>query len=234
MSLIGLALTQIRATNPVERDRLLMDEFGRVWKGYTGAAASTYTHNGYDTIVPSGGTGADAWVLTDPSIATISVPLGSGRIASSGAAIAAFAAGTVDGMVLDSSEGLGIRWNDDTFTTFAFSTVLPRDLDPDAPITMYFHGARVGAADATTTLTVTGFFHEVGAAYTADANAGGSSSAFAAATTLVSTGTLTLAAADVPAGPTVLTFTVVPSAALDDDDFILFGIELRCVRKTRP
>lgn len=162
--------------------------------------------------------------------ALLEVPLGSLRL-STGAAIAAFAAGSADGFALVDSEAFGIRWNDDVFTTIAGSVALPRDLDDTADLTVHLRGFRVGSSDTTAAITFGAFFQTDGAAHTADANAGGASTAFDGATTIVTNETVTIAAADVPASPSSMTFTLVPTAALDDDDLVLLGITIEYTRK---
>lgn len=162
--------------------------------------------------------------LTKPGARVLSIPLNSFRIASSGAAVAAFAAGTTDGFDSTAESG-GIRWNDDSTVAFATNVVL-FDVDDASPIVIHALGYRVGSADPTAALDFTVFFQSLGAAFSADADAGGDSSAFAAATTVLSEGTRTIAAADIPAGPCVMHMTVVPTAALDDDDFVLTGLYL--------
>lgn len=160
----------------------------------------------------------------------IDVPLGSLRL-STGAAIAAFASGSADGFALVDSEAFGLRINDDSTTTFVGSVPLPADLDEAAAIVVKFRGFRVGASDVTAALTVGAFFQTLGAAHTADANAGGTTTAFDGATTIVTEESLTIAAADVPPAPASLTLTFTATAALDDDDLVVTGISLEYTRK---
>jgi hypothetical protein len=163
----------------------------------------------------------------------IVVPLGSLRW-NTGAAIAAFADNTTDGFELSGSECLGIRWNNDTAPriTVAGEFHVPSDWDDTAAIALHFEGFRVGEADAAMVLTVTAFAQEVGDAYTADADAGGDTTAFNGATTVITDETLDFAAGVLPAGSKV-SFTAVADAALDDDDFVLTGIKLVGTRKMR-
>jgi hypothetical protein len=151
------------------------------------------------------------------------IPLGSFRL-STGASIAAFADNSADGFELYGSEALGLRWNDDGTAVFVANVMLPSDLDPTADIVLSFLGCRVGSEDTTAALTVGIFFHPTGAAADADADAGGDTTAFDGATTVLTEETLTIAAADVPAASTAMTITVTPTAALDADDMILFGV----------
>jgi hypothetical protein len=144
---------------------------------------------------------------------------------STGAALPAFSAG-IDGFELTGSEALGLRINDDSTTATAMSVLLPEDAG-GKELTLRIRGFRVGALDVTTFLTVGVFFHPVGAAHTADTTAGGVTSVFDGATNVVSEATLTIAAADVPAGPVDATFTFTPDAAtLDTDDLIITSMWL--------
>jgi len=159
------------------------------------------------------------------------IPLGSGRLAT-GAAIAAFTDGSVDGFQLADSEGFGIRFNPSVLTALAFSVDIPADADDAEAIVLHAKGCRIGAADTTTVLAVGAFAHETGDAHTADADAGGNTSAFDGATTVITDETLSFAAGVLPAGSTV-SLTVAPSAALDADDLLLLGLRLVYTRKMR-
>ena len=164
--------------------------------------------------------------------AQISIPIASWR-ASTGAAVAAFADGSVDGFELTDSEALGVRWNPagGTRITLVTSVAMPQDLDDAAAVVFHALAFRVGSADTTTVLTLGAFFQTVGAAHTADADCGGNTGALDAATTVVGEYTRTLAAGDVPAAPCNLTLTLAPSAALDADDCILLATWLEYTRK---
>lgn len=150
----------------------------------------------------------------------VNVNLGALRL-STGAAIPAFNAGVADGFELTDSEALGLRINDDSTTIFTGTFPLPEDLDDTQDVVLHVLGFRIGSSDTTAALTVGAFFHTVGAAHTADANAGGATSAFDQLTTIVTEATLTIAAADVPAAPCDVTLTLVATAALNDDDLVL-------------
>jgi hypothetical protein len=132
------------------------------------------------------------------------------------------------------NECLGIRWNNDTAPriTVAGEFHVPADWDDTAAINAHFEGFRVGSADTTMVLTVTAFAQEVGDAYTADDDAGGSTTAFNGATTVITDETLTFGAGVLPAGSKV-SFTAVADAALDQDDFVLTGIRFVGTRKMR-
>jgi hypothetical protein len=160
----------------------------------------------------------------------IPVPLGNFRVYSDGSSILPFVANTTDG-IDPTAESLGLRWNDDSTVKFAASVPLPMDLDDAAAVVVHLLGYRVGAADATAAVTVGAFFRTVGAAFSADADAGGASTAFDGATTVVTEETLSIAAGDVPASPSSLLLTLVPTAALDDDDLVILEVWLEVTRK---
>lgn len=172
-------------------------------------------------------------VDAESAAAELVVPLGSLR-ASTGAALPAFADGSADGFSLVGNECLGIRWNDTggSRATVAGEAHIPADWDDAAAITLHFEGFRVGAADAAMVGTVTLFAQEVGDAYTADTDAGGSTTAFNGATNTITDETLAVLAGVLPAGSKV-SFTFVPDAALDGDDFVLTGIKFVGTRKMR-
>jgi len=148
-----------------------------------------------------------------------------------GAPLVAFSDGTTDGLELVDSEVVGYRWNPSGSGVLAVTVPLPQDLDDAEDVVVHLAGFRIGAADTTTVLAVGAFFHTMGAAHTADANCGGNTTAWDAATTVMAEKTVTIAAADVPAAPCLLTLTIEPSAALDADDFVLSGLWLEYTRK---
>ena len=150
----------------------------------------------------------------------------------SGAPQVAFNDGVANGLELTDSEVVAHRFNpvgEDTSLLCA-TIPLPQDLDDSADVVVHLMGARIGATDTTAVLNVGAFFQTVGAAYTADANAGGATAALSEATTIVAEKTVTIDAADVPAAPCTLTITIAPDAALDADDYILFGCWLEYTR----
>jgi hypothetical protein len=169
----------------------------------------------------------------ESAAAELVVPLGSLRT-STGAALPAFGDGTADGFSLVGSECLGIRWNDTggSRATVAGECQIPSDWDDTAAVVLHVQGFRVGSADAAMVGTVTMFAQSVGDAYTADADAGGSTTAFNGATTVITDETLAVLAGVLPAGSKV-SFTFVPDAALDGDDFVLTGIRFVGTRKMR-
>lgn len=162
--------------------------------------------------------------------ACIPVPLGSFRIYSSGGALVPFDDGVADG-IDPTAESLGFKFNVASTAKIAASVLMPNDLDDAAAVVVHVLGFRVGASDTTAALTVGAFFRVAGAAFSADADAGGDTTAFAAATTVVSETTLTIAAGDVPASPSSLLLTLVPTAALDADDLVVLEVWLEYTRK---
>lgn len=151
-----------------------------------------------------------------------------------GAPMLAFADGTQNGLALVDSEAIAFRFNpvgQDT-STLGTTVPLPPELDDAADIVLHVMCARIGASDVTTVLSGSAFFHTVGAAHTADADAiTVDSAAIDAATTVIEEITLTIAAADVPAAPCDLTILFAPSAALDADDLIVTSAWLEYTRK---
>ncbi|HEY3494758.1 MAG TPA: hypothetical protein VGK73_08740 [Polyangiaceae bacterium] len=66
-------MAALRAIAPVNGKKAVTNCFaeagdggGGTWRGVTGAATSTYTHNGGTVIVPSGGNGSAAWLRERP------------------------------------------------------------------------------------------------------------------------------------------------------------------------
>lgn len=147
--------------------------------------------------------------------------------------LAKFSAGTstVPGFTLANSKAFGIRWNDSaTPDEILTSVVMPQDLDDTADVVLHVMASKTGATvgDAVT-FTCTAFFQIVGALHDADANCGGVSSAMTGNATAKTSQevTLTIAAADVPAAPCVLTLTIQPTdGTLGTDDVIVSGVWL--------
>lgn len=162
--------------------------------------------------------------------ARVHVPLTAFRLTADGAAIPAWADGTNAGFSVVNSEILGIRWNPSQATSIIATLPLPADLDGAVDVVLQLTGFRIGTSDAAMVLAVGAFMVAAGQAHNADANAGGNSTAFDGATNVLTTETLTLALADVPAPPALLTLTIAPDAALDADDFVLTGVELLYTR----
>src|SRR5689334_3401194 len=122
--------------------------------------------------------------------ALLPIPINSAIIAA-GTPLAAFANGasTTPGVVLDNSEIVGIRWNNDAApAAFYVEFLLPEDRQPNTPLVVHILCAKSGATvgDATT-FTVGCFLKPNGTLQDADANAGGATGAItgnAAAKTL--------------------------------------------------
>lgn len=210
----------------VDNQTLSVDSLGGL-RGFAGVCTSVDTTN---TV---------CYCLMGPEVAAnaagklgmLWIPLNAFRIASSGATVAAFAAGSTDGFDSTAESG-GIRWNDDVFTKFSTSVPYPLDLNGAAPAVLHAVGYRVGAVDVTAALDFEVFVQEIGAAFSADTDLGGDSTAFDAATTVVDEVTLTLAAANLADNaPAVLHITMVPTAALDDDDLVVTGLWLAYTKK---
>lgn len=171
-----------------------------------------------------------AHVLSDETV----IPLDLGSFLISGTTpLAAFADGAsaTPGWALDDSEAQGIRWNNNgTHTPIVRSVMLPVDLDDAADIVVHVAASKTGATDADdTTFTIAAYFQTIGALRDADANAGGATSAMVGTATskTVQEVTRTIAAADVPAGPCVLTLSIQPtSAVLATDDVTIHAIWL--------
>jgi hypothetical protein len=156
-----------------------------------------------------------------------------------GAPLAVFAdaEAAVPGTSILSSKELGVRWNDHaTPNAIAVAFVLPQDYDDSAAIIAHFEGAIIKAGGGETdspTLTVEAYFSSPGVALGAAANKGGTSGEFlTAATNTWQEKTLTIAAADTPAAPGLLTLLVKPTAGeLGTDDFALLPPWLEVTRQ---
>lgn len=107
---------------------------------------------------------------------------------------------------------------------------LPSELDTSKDVVVHVLAAKTGNTDADdTTFDVGAFFLTDGALYDADADAGGTTTAMtgdATAKTLQEE-TVTIAASDVAASPSVLTLTIQPTdGTLDTDDVVIVGVWL--------
>jgi hypothetical protein len=156
---------------------------------------------------------------------SIDVPLGSFRL-STGAAIPAFAAGSADGFVLDSSEGFGIRINDDSTTVFVNQVRLPESLPAGSTLTLHVLASRVGSADAATaTLTPTVFANREGVAFDAgSALTTGNFGLISGATKVVQELTKAIDQNGGAQAGDVLSISLVAAAGLDDDDAIIHAV----------
>jgi hypothetical protein len=154
-----------------------------------------------------------------------------------GEAIPVFADGAADGWTQLSSKTMALRWNNGgTPGDMAAVFVLPQDLDDDADVVVHLLGAivKAGANEVDSPVfTVEAYFDVDGAAPGADTNCGGESGEFlTAAEAALQEKTLTIAAADVPAAPTVLTLIFHPKdGQLGTDDFVLLPPWLEVTRK---
>lgn len=200
-------------------------------RGLAGVCTEVRDFNGTDKAGVFMGPAASNEATAAASSLLIPIPLTELRLAANGGPIIAFGDGTADGFQLTDSEALSLRINDDSTTAFACTIPLV-DHDDTQDLVLHVTGFRVGSADTVdVALTVGAFFHTIGAAHTADANAGGETTSFVAATTIVSEETLTIAAADVPAGPCTLTLTLQVTSELDADDLCLLGMWLTGAKK---
>ncbi|OFV81998.1 MAG: hypothetical protein A2Y78_00240 [Acidobacteria bacterium RBG_13_68_16] len=163
---------------------------------------------------------------TDVSLGRIQIPVESARVAA-GTAVAAWADGSANGIAVD--ESVMYRWNvagSPALAAIWYSVALPPELDGTENVEIHAMCSRTGSADTTVVLTCTAFFQVAAAAYDADADCGGNSTpAVAGATKVITETIVTIAAANVPdAGPAVLSFSLIPTAALDADDLNLHGL----------
>lgn len=154
-----------------------------------------------------------------------------------GTALPIFADGAADGWTQLASKALALRWNNGaTPSDFIASFVLPQYLDDAADIVLHLMGAivKAGGAEADSPVfTVEAYFETAGAAPGADTDCGGESGEFlTAAADAWQEKTLTIAAADVPAAPCVLTLVFHPKdGQLPADDFVLLPPWLEVTRK---
>jgi len=154
-----------------------------------------------------------------------------------GAAIGAFADGSTDGWAQVSNKDLALKWNTGANPTDMVAVfIMPQDLDDSEDIIVHLLGAIVKAggdeADSPK-VTVEAYFSTAGANPAADADAGDDSSEFVTGDDAAwQEETLTIAAADVPASPSVLTLVFHPKdGELGTDDFLLMPPWLEVTRK---
>lgn len=161
----------------------------------------------------------------------LNVPSLAAGILAAGTPLAAFAdnSSSNPGITLADSKAVAVRWNNNASQTAVwYSVPMPQDLDDTAVVVMHILASKSGATlgDATT-FTVTAFYQTVGALHDADADLGGTSSALTGDATAktVAELTLTLAAADVPASPSNLSFSIKPTnGTLGTDDALVEAI----------
>jgi hypothetical protein len=145
-------------------------------------------------------------------------------------------ASAVPGFNLADSEAYGLRWNNNaTFDVILTQVGLPMDLDEARPMFVDLIVSKTGATPGdATTFTMTAFILAVGDLHDADANAGSVSAAIngSAAAKTTQLVTLTIAAADIPAGVRTMTMTIQPTnGTLGTDDLILHAVKIRYTRK---
>lgn len=154
-----------------------------------------------------------------------------------GAPTVVFANGAADGFTQLTNKETVLRWNNGANPTkMAAKFIIPPDLDETANIIVHFLGAivKAGADEADSpTITCEAYFASAGAAMMADADCGGVSGEFLVAQDdKYQEKTLTIAAADVVAAPSVLTLIFNPTdGELGTDDFVLAGVWLEVTRK---
>jgi hypothetical protein len=186
------------------------------------------------TVLVSGAPNA---ALATTGMASIPIPLNSWTLAN-GTPLAVFADGvsTVPGTSYNDSKAFGIRWNNDAAPGgIATGIPIPDDMDRTHDAVLVVVAAKVGATSADLpTMTIEAFFHEVGAAYDADTDAGGSTNAMTDLATKVSQLlALIIDAADIPASSSLgLTLTLTPEAGkLATDDLVILSTRLLYTRK---
>jgi hypothetical protein len=133
-----------------------------------------------------------------------------------------------------SAKDLALRWNNQaTPDDIAVQFVMPQDYNDAANVVLHMMGAiiKAGALVDSPKVTVEAYFSEVGAAPGADADCGGDSTEFTA-DGLYEEGTLTIALANAPAAPCVLTCILHPKdGELGTDDFVMLTPWLEVTRK---
>jgi hypothetical protein len=165
------------------------------------------------------------------------IPVPMPNITNAGAALAAFSDGdsAVPGYCV-TAKGLGIRWNNHA-TPGAVGTkvIVPPDADVTANMVLHILAAKTGATvgDAVK-FTVGAYNNDVGAAYDADDNFGGDTTAMTGNATAKSVQevTLTLALADLTAYPAAIELTIKPKdGTLSADDVILLAAWIEYKKK---
>jgi hypothetical protein len=172
--------------------------------------------------------------LSALGIGEIPIPLNS-FVEDDGTPLALFADGAVPtpGTAFLDSKAMGIRWNNHgTPGKIVTSVPIPADLDPTRDVVVKLTASKIGTdASDLPTFDVGVFFHPIGDAYDADADAGGTTNAMTnIGTKRVQFVTLAIDAADVPspaALPLSMTLTLQPTAGLlDTDDLVLHSARL--------
>ncbi len=172
-------------------------------------------------------------ILTAKGVIHIPMP----AITAAGAALAAFSDGasTTPGYCV-TAKGLGIRWNNHAEPDpVGTKVIVPPDANVAANMVLHVLAAKTGATvgDATK-FTVQAFNNDVGAAYDADSDFGGDTSAMTGDATAktVQEVTLTLALANLTAYPAAIELTIQPKdGTLGTDDVILLAAWIEYQRK---
>lgn len=196
---------------------------------YDGSSTDTADQN---TKVPSDGRSTGRWrrliPLSGQEQFHVDVPTG---ILAAGTPLAAFAdnASSQPGITLANSKAKAVRWNNNaTQVAVWYSVPMPQNLDDAKDLVVHFLVSKSGATLADVTkITFSGFFQTVGALHDADSDVGGDTGAVTGDATAktVSELTYTIAAADVPPSPSVLSFSIKPKdGTLGTDDFLCMGI----------
>ena len=158
-------------------------------------------------------------------------------ITDAGVALAAFSDGdsATPGFCV-TAKGLGIRWNNHgTPTAVGTKVIVPPDMDVTANAVLHILAAKTGATEADATkFTVAAYNNVKAAAYDADDDFGGDTSAMTGTATAkhVQEVTLTLALANLAAYPAAIELTLKPkNGTLDADDVILLAAWIEYKKK---
>jgi hypothetical protein len=165
------------------------------------------------------------------------IPIPMPVITDAGAALAAFSDGdsVVPGYCV-TAKGLGIRWNNHaTPAAVGSKVIVPPDMDVTANAVLHILAAKTGAtAGDATKFTVVAYNNVKDAAYDADGDFGGDSSAMVGDDTAkhVQELTLTLALANLAAYPAAVELTIKPKAGtLGTDDVIMLAAWIEYKKK---
>lgn len=167
------------------------------------------------------------WISTETRQRIIPM---TGLIIAAGTPLAAFANGasTTPGMALDNSKGFGIRWNNDAAPAAFYGSVsMPADRKPGTDMTFNIMCWKSGATSGDAVTFAIGCFNNTLAAlHDADTDFGGTSGAITGTATAktVQRASLTLASANLEGFPTVMTFSVKPTAGLLGTDDLTIGL----------
>lgn len=140
------------------------------------------------------------------------------------------------GINLTAGEAFGVRWNDAAAPDpVATSVIIPPDLDETKDVIIHILASKVGATSGDTVdWLIEAFFIVDTDLHDADADAGGTASSMTGAATskTVQEETLTIAAANVKAGPGLLSLTIQPTdGKLGTDDVTIHAMWLEYTKK---